>query len=126
MEKSRHVWLDSYPRSGNTLLRTILRHCFTLWSASICPNDLGGNRKLEDYAGHSEQSADGKVEFPAQDPALIKTHEYPADNNSAIYIVRNGRADSVSLWEFYNRSVPLTTIIAGQHRFGTWSDHLAT
>ena len=44
----RHVvWLASYPRSGNTFLRTILWHCFGLRSASVYPKDLGGNRALE-------------------------------------------------------------------------------
>jgi len=31
----------------------------------------------------------------------------------------------VSLWNFYNRSASLLEIIEGQHRFGTWANHLA-
>ena len=54
-----------------------------------------------------------------------KTHEPPHDNNPAIYVVRDGRAACVSLWEFYHKSIPLEVIIMGQHRFGTWSAHLA-
>ena len=34
------IWIASYPRSGNTFLRTILWHCFGLKSASIYPQDL--------------------------------------------------------------------------------------
>jgi len=29
------IWLASYPRSGNTLLRVILKHCFGLSSQSV-------------------------------------------------------------------------------------------
>lgn len=42
----------------------------------------------------------------------------------AIYVVRDGRPASVSLWEFYSRSMPLGKIVSGQHRFGTWAGHL--
>ena len=37
------IWLASYPRSGNTLLRTILNHCFNLKSASFYFSDFKGN-----------------------------------------------------------------------------------
>ena len=46
------VWLASYPRSGNTLLRCVLNHCFGLPSTSLYPNDLGRNRTLQRHAGH--------------------------------------------------------------------------
>jgi len=44
MNQKDIIWLASYPRSGNTYLRTMLWHCFGLRSASIYPNDLGGNK----------------------------------------------------------------------------------
>src|SRR6266446_6905894 len=34
------VWLASYPRSGNTYLRSILWTCFGLQTGSIYPDDL--------------------------------------------------------------------------------------
>lgn len=120
----RHIWLASYPRSGNTLLRTVLWQCLGLRSASVYPNDLGGNQALSDYVGHVEYGPDRRHHFPAGNPYLLKTHEPPADKNTAIYVVRDGRAACVSLWEFYNRSLPLEDIIRGGHRFGTWSAHL--
>ena len=119
------IWLASYPRSGNTLLRTILWQCFNLRSASIYPNDLGGNKSLETYVGHIEHSADGQIQFPNKSTPLLKTHEPPTDKGTAIYIVRDGRAACVSLWEFYKRGLPLEAVIEGQHRFGTWSGHLS-
>lgn len=54
----------------------------------------------------------------------MKTHQYPGDKNPAIYVIRDGRAASVSLWKFYDRNLPLEAIIEGQHRFGTWSNHV--
>ena len=119
------IWLASYPRSGNTLLRTVLHHCFGLASASIYSNDLGGNKDLESYVGHIEHDANGKIKFPAGSIPLIKTHEPPRNEQGAIYVVRDGRAACVSLWEFYGRKLPLEKVISGQHRFGTWANHLS-
>jgi hypothetical protein len=118
------VWLASYPRSGNTFLRTILWHCFELRSASVYPKDLGGNRALEDYVGHIEHGPGIRNQLGENGIPLIKTHERPQDANPAIYIVRDGRAACVSLWRFGGRTIPLEAVIAGQHRFGTWADHL--
>jgi hypothetical protein len=125
MNKLNIIWLASYPRSGNTFLRTILWHCFGLRSASIYPNDLGGKKELESYVGHIEHVPGQKIQFQAGGLPLLKTHEPPTDANPAIYVVRDGRAASVSLWQFYGQKIPLEAIITGQNRFGTWSNHLS-
>lgn len=117
-----HIWLASYPRSGNTLLRTILWHCFGLRTASIYPDDLGGNRLLGKMVGHIELSAGER--FEKAELPLVKTHHPPADQNKAIYIVRDGRAATVSLWHFYNRKMAIKDIITGKHTSFTWSFHL--
>jgi hypothetical protein len=124
MSDDDFIWLASYPRSGNTLLRTILWHCFGLRSGSVYPNDLGGRKGLEHYVGHIEQSADGDICFSAGAPHLIKTHGRPRDDARAIYVVRDARPVSVSLWHFYRKALSLEAVIKGQHRFGTWSAHL--
>ena len=118
------VWLTSYPRSGNTYLRTLLRHAFGLYSASIYPNDLGKNKALEEYVGHLEHAPDLMNRLRQAGIPLIKTHEHASDNRPAIYIIRDGRAACVSLWEFYNRTIPIETLIEGKHRFGLWADHV--
>lgn len=118
------IWLASYPRSGNTYLRTILWHCFGLHSASVYPDDLGGHKRLEEYVGHIEHGPDGKVRFPDAGLRLMKTHEYPPNNNPAIYVVRDGRAACISLWKFYHCELPLDVFVEGRHRFGIWSDHV--
>ncbi|MDB9313837.1 sulfotransferase domain-containing protein [Spirulina sp. CS-785/01] len=117
------IWLASWPRSGNTLLRTLLFSCFGLYSGSVYPQDLGNNKTLEQQVGHIEWNGDGTIDFPEQVP-LFKTHEYPPNEQPAIYVVRDGRVACVSMWLFYNQSAPLEAIIAGQHRFGTWGNHV--
>ena len=124
MNNTKIVWLASYPRSGNTFLRTILWHCFGQKSASVYPNDLGGNIRLEEYVGHIEKGKNVPLQFPENNIPLVKTHELARDENPAIYVIRDGRAACVSLWKFYNGSLPLKAVIEGQHRFGTWSSHV--
>lgn len=119
------VWLASYPRSGNTLLRTILWHCFGAPSASIYDEDLGKNGDLVDMAGHLEHRPGRQLWFPKEHIPLIKTHELPPDDKKAIYIIRDGREACVSLWKFYNGKMSMEETIAGQHRFGTWAAHIA-
>lgn len=118
------VWLASYPRSGNTLLRIILWNCFALRSGSVYRNDLGKNSFLKETAGHIEQQG-GKIALPAcQKTFFVKTHTKCHDEKPAIYVVRDGRAATLSLWEFYGRRIPLKALIRGNHQFGRWQDHL--
>ncbi|MFT6284263.1 MAG: hypothetical protein ACJAXM_000735 [Arenicella sp.] len=124
MQHNNVVWLASYPRSGNTFLRTILWQCFGLRSASVYPNDLGGNTRLEDYVGHIDYPPGQPIQLSDSDIHLKKTHEYDQDNMPAIYVIRDGRAAAVSLSHFYDKTLSLAAVIEGQHRFGTWSDHV--
>ena len=118
------TWLASYPRSGNTYLRTILFNCFGIKTASIYPNDLGGNKILENFVGHIEHNQNKTITFQKNSIPIIKTHKLNQDENRSIYIIRDGRAASVSLWNFYGKKIPIKDIILGNHRFGTWKDHL--
>jgi hypothetical protein len=92
----------------------------------LYPNDLGGNRDLENHVGHIEHGPDGQPVFPGNMPLLIKTHENPADVHPAIYVVRDGRAACASMWRFYREQYTIEAIVEGQHRFGTWSSHVAS
>lgn len=118
------IWLASWPRSGNTLLRAILWHRFGLRSASVYANDLEGNTTLESYAGHLERGPAPSLGFGDGELKLVKTHEKPMDAGRAIYVVRDGRAACVSLWHYWGGEVPMEDVIEGRHRFGTWADHL--
>lgn len=119
------VWVASYPRSGNTFLRTMLWHCFGQRSASVYPKDLGNNKALEDYVGHIEHGPGIREQLWQNEIALVKTHEYPRDAHPAIYIVRDGRAACMSLWRFFGeQSTALEAVIEGRHRFGIWAEHV--
>lgn len=119
----RRVWLASIPRSGNTLLRCILHHCFGLPSTSVYgAGDLGHNRELERHAGHFVKGSP-PPEFTRDKPLLVKTHRWPSDARPAIYVVRDGRAATVSLWEFKRPKRQLREVIVGPPR--TWASHLA-
>jgi hypothetical protein len=118
------VWLASYPRSGNTYLRAILWTCFGLQTGSIYPNDL--SHDVAQHVGHFEGAAYGLFSADFLRLPLVKTHEWPADNRRAIYIVRNGRDSCCSLHQFLRASghdVDFDTIIAGRGYFGSWSGH---
>ncbi|MDX1452708.1 MAG: sulfotransferase domain-containing protein [Oleiphilaceae bacterium] len=127
MAGMNYVWLASYPRSGNTFLRTILWNCFGLRSASVYPRDLGSNQHLQDYVGHIEHSPQLAEIMQQTNGELFlgKTHELPKDDRRAIYITRDGRAASVSLWQFFDNQISLRDVIEGKHHFGTWCEHIA-
>ena len=93
-------------------------------SGSIYGNDFDGNIKLENYVGHVEHNEDSSITFPEGQLAIIKTHEENIPNSPVIYVLRDGRAAIVSLWEFYGRKTSISDIIEGNHRFGKWSDHI--
>jgi hypothetical protein len=120
------IFLASYPRSGNTYLRTILNHCFDLKSASIYPNDLGGNATLEKFVGHIEHIQNGKIptEPFLNKPLLIKTHVANPTDTKAIYVVRNAYPVMLSLHKFYNYKQSLEDVIKGNHQWGIWADHV--
>jgi len=119
-----HIWLASYPRSGNTMLRTMLFHCFGLRSASIYPQDLGGNADLERQVGHIEAAADGTIDFGDQPIQLVKTHGPPKDGRPAIYVIRNGHDAILSYYRF-ERGISLAKALFGQGWMMSWSAHLA-
>mgnify|MGYP002877156765 CR=1 FL=1 len=117
------VLLASYPRSGNTLLRTILKNCFNLRSASIYPKDLGGNTLLESYVGHIEGM--NRASQSNQKVNLVKTHEMDLYKLiPSIYVSRNGYDVLKSCWSFWDGEISPLDIAAGRYRFGTWSNHV--
>jgi len=128
------VWLASYPRSGNTLLRTLMQHCFDIKTYSIYDdtNNIGTNASLMSIVGHVNHNLD-KHEFHAMASAsktiyFVKTHDLPIDDEKTIYIVRDGRSSVVSYYHYikqFSRGTTVTVedIIVGDCEFGSWSDH---
>ncbi|MCH8853876.1 MAG: sulfotransferase domain-containing protein [Planctomycetes bacterium] len=109
------VYLASWPRSGNTLLRLILFHCFMLKSTTLYSSSM-----------------EGMFAFAAPGSQFVKSHEPPLRDWPAIYVVRDGREACVSYRHYLRQSgkcevgPPLKWIIEGHPStwFGTWSDHL--
>ena len=95
------LWLASYPRSGNTFLRILLRHRYAIRSISMefertgpVPRTFRKSAVLTpDYAG-----ADDPV---VPDVTGVKTHALPANTTDpALYVVRDGRDSLVSYAHF--------------------------
>jgi sulfotransferase family protein len=130
------VWLASYPRSGNTLLRTIFRQAFGISTYSVYDENeakvLNSRDGVADMVGHAAFGMSAP-DFLAKarragETYLVKTHDQPSDDSKAIYVVRDGRAAVVSYWHFMNELVKRPTtfdeIICGSVFPGSWSQHL--
>jgi len=116
------VWLASYPRSGNTMLRTIMYQCFGIRSASVYPMDVTG--RTAEQVGHIEHGPGGAIDFTGQRFRLIKTHDRPQDARPAIYILRNGREATLSYHRFTHGRAGLRDIIEGRAGQRPWSAHV--
>lgn len=117
------LWLASYPRSGNTFLRSIFYDCFGIVTGSAYYEENGD-------AGLLNLLGRGRDRENDVDNRFSKTHDYPADDHPAIYIVRHGAASIVSyrhyMKNFAGADIPLSDIISGNIMFGSWSDHYNT
>ena len=127
------LWLASYPRSGNTLLRIFLKEFFNLPTYSQYNDelDIGASEEFANLVGHKafdhnwsdfyEQATSTSELVP------IKTHEHPMDAQKAIYVVRHPKSVAVSLFHYlrdYGRfNFSMEDIVSGATAFGTWDDH---
>ncbi|VTR93948.1 Sulfotransferase family protein OS=Desulfovibrio vulgaris subsp. vulgaris (strain DP4) GN=Dvul_3034 PE=4 SV=1: Sulfotransfer_1 [Gemmata massiliana] len=129
------VWLASYPRSGNTLLRQVLKSCFDLNSCAGLEPSLAAERAGPDafsafygayfFAGDPEQfylrARDGT------DLVLVKTHQWPRDDEKAIYVVRDGRLALKSFAAYQDTYHPGSStphaLLIGDHVYGDWTSH---
>lgn len=130
------VWLASYPRSGNTLARQILRQVLgrETWSRYNDVGDIATVAAVAAKVGHRSYAGDW-ADFLAAARAsdhlhLVKTHEVPEDDAPAIYLVRDGRAAMVSRLHLLRQlrgreDVSLLDIVEGHGvPFVGWSAHL--
>lgn len=121
------LWLASWPRSGNTLLRSILWNCFGLRSHSLYDESktLRGTHDARGLIGTLSDTGFERL-WDSQQWQPIKTHGPPKDDRPAIYVARDGREACVSYWKMFQLEKPHTTladVIKGAARFGGWSDH---
>jgi hypothetical protein len=129
------VWLASYPRSGNTMLRTMMQQVFGLksYSAYDDADSVGLLPEIREKTGHAflGESFDAfyKRNRSSGEVFLVKTHHPPVDAERAIYIVRDGRSAIVSRYNLLvnlrrRTDVSIADIIRGKVVFGDWSSHL--
>jgi hypothetical protein len=126
------TWLASYPRSGNTLLRAVLKNCFGLSSQSVYHDTEFTDPELAGTIGH-EAIGDDPYSFMARARAsgrrlYVKTHELPPSHHlPVIYVVRDGRSAIVSHLHFLRQvlghEITLADVMGG--RMGPlWSEHV--
>lgn len=90
------VWLASFPRSGNTLFRMLLRHKCGITTYSVYDDPLFRQLQAEEAVGHAALPA-SLMELDAERTVyFVKTHDLPPDNRPTIYLVRDGRDALVS------------------------------
>jgi hypothetical protein len=129
------VWLASYPRSGNTLLRTLLKQTMGFLSKSDSM-DENHHVKVENGLWSQIVGIDGFVSdwttfyrqaCDSDEVHLVKTHNPPIDDQPAIYVVRDGRKACLSYLhydrEFRGGASSLAEIVAGIDYYGDWSSH---
>lgn len=131
------VWLASYPRSGNTLLRTILRQCmdYESYDDQVDESLRSANSTLEaeKISGHiTLPDVWDKFYGPAvasESPVFVKTHLPPKDEQRAIYVVRDGRKALLSYLHFHRSFFPssqvsLQELILGFDEYASWAEHI--
>jgi hypothetical protein len=133
------VWLASFPRSGNTMLRILLRKVYGHPSHSLYDERPAGEGE-ESFAGVmgsagqvTERDLDALRRGPG--PCFVKTHEGPRDDSPALCLVRDGRDVLVSYAHFVQAYEPATAgslgfhellrmLIGSREHFGGWSDNV--
>jgi hypothetical protein len=138
------VWLASYPRSGNTLLRLVLHHVFGLTTYSAYDDPLFVEMGASQVIGHRPLPAPVADLAGREETFLVKTHELPAERWRAIYLARDGRDALVSYARYIQEfEVPpegraaddagreaefrniLRGLIETDTRYGGWSGHVS-
>lgn len=125
----RTAWCAGYPRSGTSLVRLILAHCFGHYTASVYNESLtsGGFSGAVRLLPHVND-LDAVEAIGAEQGLLFwKTHACLTDTSPlpAIIIVRDGRRVLSSLEQFYatfnSINLGMRDMIAGNHPWGSWS-----
>lgn len=128
------VWLASYPRSGNTLLRTVYHQTMGVLSASDEPGEerfVAPDTAANAFAEPGGWDVFYDKALQADRPCLIKTHRPPRDDQPAIYIVRDGRKALLSYLYFHRsysgaQAPSLLELVLGGDFYGDWSEHYRT
>lgn len=94
------TWVASYPRSGNTFLRILLRRVYELETAVVYDVDGVAERIGKALVGYRDRTADYDELRDSPELHLVKTHNQRRppvqQGDPAIYLVRDGRDSIVS------------------------------
>ena len=95
------VWLASYPRSGNTLLRIVVHRLYGLRASTVYDVDGVAVRLGEDFVGFKERDATYERMRASDEVHLVKTHGPRGgdvhEDDAALCLVRDGR-DALVSW----------------------------
>jgi hypothetical protein len=127
------VWIASYPRSGNSFCRTILRSLFQTESRSI----YSLRRQALEQGRPPPPGETASGDDDAGGITYLKTHELPDEvpDHPALYVVRDGRDSYVSYAHFALAHFPeqhrglsyaevLRMLVESRTHFGGWSVHV--
>lgn len=131
------VWLASYPRSGNTLMRTVLKKCMGYESYDDQVDEAlrkaNSSSEVEEAFGHLSLPVDWVTFYNdqcgTQSRSFVKTHLPPRDDQPAIYIARDGRKAILSYFHFHRKFFPkkdisLEQLILGIDEYNSWTEHI--
>lgn len=126
------IWLASYPRSGNTLLRTVLKQTMGLDSYSDERPIVTFTEAAKGEFGYVLPSEPWEAFYKSASVSseiyLVKTHLPPQDDQPAIYIVRDGRRSLVSYHKYHQQflgkqALSQLALVLDADYYGGWSEH---
>lgn len=95
------VWVSSFPRSGNTFLRIVLKSLYGVRTSVVYDVDGVAERLGADLVGFVERPAAAEVMRESSEMHFVKTHRQRDDQveetDPAICLVRDGR-DALVSW----------------------------
>ena len=94
------IWLASYPRSGNTFFRALLKHVYDIAVYEPYPSDPALSAPFKEIIGDGQLPLSLAEMSRRDDRYIVKTHDMPPDGHPAIYLVRDGRDALLSHAQF--------------------------
>jgi hypothetical protein len=94
------IWLASYPRSGNTFFRVLLKHVYDIAVYEPYPSDPALSAPFKAIIGDGQLPLSLAEMSLRDDRYIVKTHDMPRDDHPAIYLVRDGRDALLSHAQF--------------------------
>lgn len=133
------VWVASYPRSGNTFLRVLLKHLYGHSTYSVYGDPVLREMGADEAVGHETLMTPIDELKTSEEIVFVKTHELPDDDSPALYLVRDGR-DAVVSHARYRLSfvkpinlpgggdfkAVLKDVITNEEHFGGWGRHVTS